>query len=546
MIKKINQFILERFPTMWNTQFIWMMLFGVLTHIIFFVAGYAALNYDLLKTWGINYHFFRNSLFAVYAIICLLAIIFMGLRYFAHNPFKHFYPVSKLYFWKIFTQLFLIALLFSSVYVSFEQGMIVKGKRIVPEAKVDAEVKALVMAEPFLFNNVDDYKILNRAYPKPFPCQEISDFVIGVDSETGLNITHDIDRSKPYLSFPYIDYQFGKVETFKIDSCINKDSLVEIIDVTKSYGVAKYSVYNYRLNVARSFTLIDNEDPLYKKIHGWVLQKDSVALATCLQQLKSVCLKYDIGQELSPTKMARAILLQNLDEEQLVSTGYYDYRDPYRNATVSVATAATEATGVTNDVKQNIDYNYSVDMDKLTNIFDNTSTLNTSMGLNKLYGIEKWFLIFTALGFALFFIGIKYLPLKNVVLGVVIAGVLSILLGLLYSTSRVNEGKSLMLLAIVYSAIIITLGLFLIYGKKTSKAFANNWFVSFTGAMFAFLPLLYLYIREVTQKGKMDECSDYYNTYYTFEPEPWHFVVLMLIAASFIFIFLRKLHAKEE
>jgi hypothetical protein len=545
MIKKINQFILERFPTMWNTHFIWMILFGILTHIVFFIAGYATLNYSLLKSYGISYHFFNTSLFAVYAIICLLAIIFMGLRYFAHNPFKHFYPVSKLYFWKIFAQLFIIAWLFCTVYISYEQGMIAKGKSLVPQTIVDNEEVAVTTTEPFLFNIISDYKITQRQYPKPFPCEEISDFVIGVDNETGLNITHGIDETKPYVSFPRSFYQFGKTQMYKVDKCTNKDSLVGIIDVSKVYGLAEYSLYNYQLNPNRDLSPLMNEDEYYKKIHGWMLQKDSAAIANCLQQLKDICKKYDIGHELMPARMAKAILIQDLDNEQLVSTGYYDFRDAYR-PTAAIVEAVAADNGSRDEVKQNVDYNYSVDMEDLRNLISNTHTLNTNMGITKLYGFEKWILIFTAIGFALFFIGIKYLPIKNVVLGVVIAGVLSILLGLLFSVSRTYENEKLMLLALVYSAIVIVLGVVLIYGKKTSKAFANNWFISLTGAMLSFLPILYLYIREVTQKSKMNECTDYYNTYYTFEPQPLHFLILILIATFFVFIFLRKLHAKEE
>ena len=39
-LNKFNQFLLEKYPTIWNTKIVWMLLAALAAHIIFFVIGY--------------------------------------------------------------------------------------------------------------------------------------------------------------------------------------------------------------------------------------------------------------------------------------------------------------------------------------------------------------------------------------------------------------------------------------------------------------------------------------------------------------------------
>ena len=131
--RKINKYILERFPTMWNTQFVWMVLICLLTHLLYFGLGYSSLNIDVLKKYSVDSLFFTSGYFSFYIIIGILALIFFAFRYYAHNPFRHFYPLSQSYFWKIFSQLFIIFLLFGTVFISFENGARLKARKIAPK-----------------------------------------------------------------------------------------------------------------------------------------------------------------------------------------------------------------------------------------------------------------------------------------------------------------------------------------------------------------------------------------------------------------------------
>ncbi|MEQ1553284.1 MAG: hypothetical protein ABL929_03840, partial [Ferruginibacter sp.] len=93
LYKKTNTYLLENFPTFWNTRFVWMILIGLCTHILFFGIGYVSLNFEVLKEYGIGNFFFKKGFAVFYIIIGLVSIIYFALKYFAHNPFKNFYPL---------------------------------------------------------------------------------------------------------------------------------------------------------------------------------------------------------------------------------------------------------------------------------------------------------------------------------------------------------------------------------------------------------------------------------------------------------------------
>ena len=41
-INQINQYLLERYPNIWNTRIVWMLLLGIAVHFIFFFIGFVS------------------------------------------------------------------------------------------------------------------------------------------------------------------------------------------------------------------------------------------------------------------------------------------------------------------------------------------------------------------------------------------------------------------------------------------------------------------------------------------------------------------------
>lgn len=539
--KKINTFTLERLPTIWNTQFVWMILISIVTHVLYFGLGYATLQLDDLTEYGTSSIFFGRGYFTFYIIIGLMALIFFAFRYFSHNPFKSFYPVSQMYFWKIFAQLFTMFLLFGTVFISFENGMIVKSKKIAPLAVIEKEVLQVNYAMPLLFNDIADYHIENRSYPSPFPCDEISDFVVGYDSTNSSPILHNIDYKKPYLNLNYNLYQFGRIKQKAVDSCFSDEVLDTIYDVSKVYGIAQYSLYNYSKNKNNTYQNVDYT-AILPTIHKWYTAKDTVAIEACIANLKALCKKYDVGEQLYPLKMAKAILEQNLDKQPFIRTEFTDYRDKLNSTDISEP-EQNESNG---NIKKNIAYNYSVDVQVFYIIQQNVSALNDDLGFNQIHNSAIWALVFFAFFAALFFISIKYIALKDFIISVFVAGVLATLLALYIFVTDAEREKTFTLISIIYALIIIIIGVVGIHTTKVKKRYLTKWQVSMYIAILCLLPAILVCIRENTVSKVLLKCSNDYTDVYLFEFKAWHFFTLLLIAVYFIFSWLRKLHARVE
>jgi hypothetical protein len=562
---KINKYILERFPTIWSTHFVWMILICLCTHVLYFGLGYASLDVELLKEYGVRNFFFKGSYFSIYCIIGLLALIYFGFRYFAHNPFKHFYPIGKIYFWKILGQLFVIFFLYSTVLISFENGLKLKAKKIVTVQTVQTEAHKIALATPFLYNNITDYVITNRSYPEPFPCDEVSDLVIGHDSINDFEIKHSIDYKKPYVELDGSLYQFGKISQEKVDDCNTKEVLDTIYDVSKIYGLARYSIYNFSGKELRSNRKYVNETALIgeekdvelEKIHNWQKNKDSNAIAKTIQIVKDICKKYNINEQLYPMKMATAGLKQNLNEQQLIRTGFKDYKGYTIGEDVAIDTAPGAVTAVReaddndkiNGVSQ-IDYNYFVDIPKFTTLKDNVENLEEEMGTKQLKRETLWILILGSLFFSFCFVMLKYITLKDLIIGVFVAGVLLALLALyIGTTEKFKEGNGenrIMRAALIYAALIMGVGFYGFFSNAIKKQLLTKWFIAFATAIFAFPTILLIYIRENSFTEVVKTCETYATKIYSFEFSPWQFLVLALISIFIIFTMIKKMYAKVE
>ena len=553
--RKINKYILERFPTMWNTQFVWMVLICLLTHLLYFGLGYSSLNIDVLKKYGVDSLFFSSGFFSFYIIIGILVLIFFAFRYYAHNPFRHFYPLSQTYFWKIFSQLFIIFLLFGTVFISFENGARLKAKKIAPIEIVTEEANKVNMAKPFMFNAIEDYNISKRSYPDPFPFEDIKNITIGYDSINGVVRKYGTDYKQPYITLNGTDYQFGTKKEIRIDSCTTDIVLDKIYDVSKIYGISEYSLYNYSDFETRKRKYIDNDDDFMPEengydnlalIHKWYQAKDSQAIAKTIQALKDICTKYKISEQLYPQKMANAILKQDLNKQELVRVGFYDYKKNIASDFDNSAPGIDDNNSGKGKSFREIEYNYSVNITAFESLKNNVSTLKNRMGTNHILALELWIVLTVSLAFAMFLIMVKYIPLKDLIIGIFVAAVLATILTLFFTISNIYREKATLSISIIYAALIILVGLYGLFTKGIRKQLLTKWFIALVIAILGIFPMAWYFIRQSTAKEVYQKCQIYSDTVYLFEFKPWHFIVMELVATFIIFRLLRKLHGKAE
>lgn len=123
-MKKIESFLLERYPTIWNTKIVWVLAVCIPIHLFFFLLGITSITQKELKGY---YYSWDESFFVIpfllHFIISILLIVGWLVMLFKHNAFKNFYPSNH---WKLFSQFvqyFIILFASTSFFMSFYLGI---------------------------------------------------------------------------------------------------------------------------------------------------------------------------------------------------------------------------------------------------------------------------------------------------------------------------------------------------------------------------------------------------------------------------------------
>jgi len=202
LISRVNQYLLERHPTVWNTKLVWMLCIAFVLHLVFFILGYVVLsNPASLQERGISNIFFKNGTLYISVIFTVLLLVIWLVYLFKNNAFKHFYPVSRaqLFFQYIFYLLIVFSC--SSFYLSYSYGTKAQICSTYSNYQINKEIAISNDAAAFLTENTKAYTIDQRRYPAPFNelfCETREKFV---------------NESKPFVSFLDEKYQFFTLKT---------------------------------------------------------------------------------------------------------------------------------------------------------------------------------------------------------------------------------------------------------------------------------------------------------------------------------------------
>lgn len=196
-IHKINNYLLQRYPTIWNTRIVWMLIISLLVHILFFLIGFVSHNNpQSLQTSRVLDDYFSSVVIIIHIICSLLMLVGWLVYMFKNNGLKNFYPTSNL---KLFGQFACyLVIIFASItfYFSYMLGLRAYINIEYPNEQLVKNVEIINKAYPFLSVEYQDYTLNKRAYPKPFYdlyCETSSDL---------------IDHNKKYFETNGTEYQF--------------------------------------------------------------------------------------------------------------------------------------------------------------------------------------------------------------------------------------------------------------------------------------------------------------------------------------------------
>ena len=196
-INKINKYLIERYPTIWNTRIVWMLAINVLVHILFYFIGFVSHSNPVsLQSSRVIDDYFSSGVIMIHIIISMLLLVGWLVYMFKNNGFKNFYPTSNIKLFGQFVCYLVIVFASISFYFSYMFGLRSYVNVAYPNDELVKNVEIINKAYPFLSVGYQDYTLDKKAYPKPFYdlyCETNSDL---------------IDHNKKYFETNGYEYQF--------------------------------------------------------------------------------------------------------------------------------------------------------------------------------------------------------------------------------------------------------------------------------------------------------------------------------------------------
>lgn len=192
---KVDQLLLKKYPLIWNTKLVWMLLITGTIHLVFYLIGISiALQPTSFHGNDIFDSFIDNGLIFINIIISIILIVLWLVFYFKNNAFKNFYPKSPKLIMGQFLSIFVIILFSITFYYSYTLGL-----QSVAFVKYDSnqieKIKNITSKGGiFIPHSIYDYELSEVCYPAP------------LDSIYRQN--DNIDLSKPHFEFKGRKTQF--------------------------------------------------------------------------------------------------------------------------------------------------------------------------------------------------------------------------------------------------------------------------------------------------------------------------------------------------
>ena len=215
-IHKINRYLIERYPNIWNTKLVWVITISLAIHLLFFLLGLIGLsNPESLHSYRAKDVFFNSGVVFFNVILSVLIVVVWLINLFKNNAFKAFYPTKKLDLFKQFCCYFIAIFFCSSFFLSYQFGVKTYIISVYPDQEMLSKIKTANQTAVFLSHNIKDYTINNKRFP---------DFYFNnfCESNSGL-----IDYKTDHYSIFEFDYQFYNVKAIDYTKKLLRGSDVE-------------------------------------------------------------------------------------------------------------------------------------------------------------------------------------------------------------------------------------------------------------------------------------------------------------------------------
>ena len=158
-MNNLKKYLLERYPTVWNTHIIWILPLAIIAHFFFFGMGFLGLTDNVLADdyyyrWAEN---FEGLPLLLNFVISILLIVVWLIFVFKNNAFKHFYPIKRRQLLGQFVAYFVIVLSCISFFISFSAGEQVKVITKYTDSYIEAALEQCSIISDDSYNHSDNY-----------------------------------------------------------------------------------------------------------------------------------------------------------------------------------------------------------------------------------------------------------------------------------------------------------------------------------------------------------------------------------------------------
>lgn len=541
-IHKVNRYLIENHPTLWNTKIVWMLSIAAILHLFFFLFGMVILtDPESLQERSAFDIFFENGTIFFSVMVSIILLVGWLISLLKNNAFKNFYPTNRFSLFKQFIIYLIIIFASTTFYYSYTAGLKTYITIKYSDEDVLSEIALANKTAPFFSHSLKRYTLDNIIYPEPF-----TDLYCETNDDK-------IEYSKTNFNYLNQDYQFYNLyaktrnlnKSYPIDTTLNYSIYEEIIDSIRYFyfkdkvvDISDYlitnepSYYNYskvfytpkssRFN-GSDLTYYDIENnnnynsfkysinATEKKLQDLLVKEKYELLNRCnrneikaiLEQFIGLAKKYKIKHNLDAETWSNLIYTPDAFKlNAIIQNEKQDY-EPYRYKTELTPFEERHLALKTD---------YYLESDRLGIVFENIEEIKAKRVVGETIHIFLWLSFCLALIIFMF----RITGLKSLLFSIISTGLLTIFVSLIFAfyafVMKYSSDKEYFMsyFTLIIGIIILTLGLF--YSTKIRKKISAI-FINITLA--GFVPFVLLIIAIISMH-QSDACGGY-NRYITYD-----------------------------
>lgn len=590
-LKKINQYLLENHPITWHSKFLQLLVAGIFCWIISFISGYLLFGLHELKHRQTKDFYTDSSFVSFHVIYCLIIICIWAIYYYKNNAIKSFYPLSKLYFVKLFSQLFIAFSLLVSAYYPFTYGTISRVKNELKINETEAKIAKLNLGSAFVLKNKSMYHIDNN---KEVVKQNLSSIYYNDISNiweeensyyyypnkldetySGKDLFYgDFADLHDSLSTKIDDYKylfFRTVNKFESsDSCASNLFVTDFVQLPNSDKLHVFDFQNLNaswLDYQSPYTQKSTNEFITNKVLRWSKNHQFDSIQMAINDFIDVCMEYKIDLRLDPRMILKYLKLKNFHHIESITGQYennynnrieindFSYPEDYsvlmkysnNDVPVSVEDSSAFLTAIE---RQDI---YFFEKDEIGNLLDNYEMAHTNR-----FDIGFVAVLFIGFFLAFLFVLFEFANIVSFLITIPIGGVLMILvaLGLIFINLSGNynfdnydyHAREKNSIVFVFCIILIIVGttIYGILSKKFNKKVLNV-LVNMTYIISPFFVNLIFGMNFILSGHYVNsKCGGEYVYGYAYIANPFWILLFAVIGLFSFFPLIKKYKALED